>query len=267
MAGAGATVRRFTSTIGAYWRFAVAAVIAALLPYVNRRIGDALVDAGFDWAWRRWQLPAVLADVWIWMEGTPVQAAALATLAWLVIAVGLTHRALTTQPDRRFWEEMEEAFSRIPTEVEAIGAQNTEGRVAWSVHPATKGEARDRDRFLSEARRAGAAVRKIHDLPRRYSTGEAEDTADDWLNVVTALIHFPIKIHGEGRDPDFGEYKTELFEEIVRASRDACRRIAYDDVEPPKPGPSISKPRKRGRALLWTPGGFIEPPTCSALKT
>lgn len=251
----------FVVRLLSYWKSGVIALLLACSPRITDRIVDALIDAGFEWAWRRWQLPSALADVWTLMEVHPVQSATLATLAWVVLAASFAARAVRVErPNRAFWEEMERAFALIPTEVDALGLQNTHGSVSWSVYPADKGDPRDRDRFLVEARRAGATLRQLPKLPRRYVTGKTADAADDWLNVVAALVHFASKIHGSGHTEEFGSYTSEHFNDVVRASQDACRMIANNETRRSSSPPSQRK-KRRGRALLWTPSGFIDAPT------
>lgn len=256
-------MKAFAARLLSYWKSGVVALVLVLSPRIVDRISDALIDAGVDWAWRRWQLPTVFADLWILLAAYPLQAAAWATIVWVSIAAAIAARAVhSDRPNRQFWEQMEQAFDMIATESEAIGQQNIAGSVTWSVYPANKGDPRDRDRFLVEAPRAGAAVRSVPKLPRRYETGETTDPGDDWLNVVTAMVHFSSGIHGSGSGGDFGAHGAEHFENVVRASRDACHLIANNETRRQSSPPSKPRPRKpRGGAKIWTPSGFIDAPT------
>ena len=237
-------MKAFFRRMVSYWFAAVLIVAGAIGPRIFERISDALIDEGASWAWHTWQLPAILANLWIAMEANPLTAAAGASLAWLVGAATFAAISLRAErPNRAFWQELELAFANIATEVQGNSViREINGAVEWFVYPADKGDVRDRDRFRVTARRAGAAVKRLSNVPLRYPSADSTDVEDHWLNAVTALVYFSNNVHGNGTD-EKGRYTSEHFDQLVRSSRDACHRLANFDVEPAVAGPQ--KPRRR----------------------
>jgi len=134
------------------------------------------------------------------------------------------------------WQMLEKRFELISGEIQVIWQfYPATGLVQWTVTPQTSGAnqkcgtARDRDRFLAEARTAGRAVRRLGtNMPAKFSTQAATDAADDWLNAVADLVHPNNELRGAGSNGlgDLGRYNSGFISDAVAASRDACARLA-----------------------------------------
>jgi hypothetical protein len=135
-----------------------------------------------------------------------------------------------------FWRATEDRFGRIDGEVEGIWSVDADTRViTWSVYPTTRTEdrkgdgARRRDRFIAEARIAGAAIQKIPSMAGTYRVNADAPPEDHWLCALGATIDRASSITGSGVDNRFGQSirsESRPFERLVDASKALCAHIA-----------------------------------------
>jgi hypothetical protein len=127
---------------------------------------------------------------------------------------------------RLTWHQLEERFKNVQGEVETMWQrEDVSGKVSWYVYARPPHTQRTVERFLNEARIAGRMLAEAGDLPRRFPDQHFEDYADDWLNVVAALVGPEPHITGSGND-ERGTYKSAFLDKTVDASQVACGRLA-----------------------------------------
>ena len=122
-----------------------------------------------------------------------------------------------------YWREAEQRLDRIDGELTATWMLYDDGHVEWSVYASNDSAGRRVDRFLSEARMLGRAVSGLPPALRFPSVSFSDD-ADNWLNVVAAIVK-PSRMKGSGRN-ERGEYESGGIDDLVDASKVACARLA-----------------------------------------
>ena len=132
-------------------------------------------------------------------------------------------------PPELDWLQLEERFRRIPGEVEAIWSHYESGLVEWSVYASAGDEKRTVERFLNEARIAGRKAARLN-VPRKFPSATFTDAADQWLNVVAALVHPATDVSGSGVD-ERGRSGRGAIEKLVEASQIACARLSSESQQ------------------------------------
>src|SRR5262249_21132027 len=127
------------------------------------------------------------------------------------------------------------------------------GVVEWSVYPRAGDEKRTVERFLNEARIAGRKLAGLN-VPRKFPAATFTDDADNWLNVVAALVHPGQDFSASGID-ERGRSEGGAIEKLVDASQIACARLA-SDAQAGKTAPVAQVERrqliKRWRDMVMT---------------
>jgi hypothetical protein len=99
------------------------------------------------------------------------------------------HPATDPNPPQLIWHQLEARFNNISGEVEAMWRREDQsGAISWWVYSRDPEGPRIVARFLNEARIAGRLLEAMPNVPRRFQAQRFEDYADDWLNVVAAVV-------------------------------------------------------------------------------
>ena len=122
-----------------------------------------------------------------------------------------------------FWREAESHFDKIGSNISVAWYRyENDGHVEWG----TDGDIKDVERFLGEARIFGRVVKNFKHLPRIFEDASFGDDADHWFNVVVGIFPRP-RFTGSGYSDDSkGNYESNTIDDMVRASKAACVRIA-----------------------------------------
>jgi HNH endonuclease len=156
---------------------------------------------------------------------------------------GIVDPPIDADPPELDWHQLEDRFRRIPGEAQAIWEHYESGAVEWSVYARTGDEKRIVDRFVSEARIAGRKAASLN-VPRKFPGVPFPDDADNWLNVVAALVHPGTDITGSGYDAKRGRSESGAIEKLVDASQVACARLA-SEAQPAKSVPIADAERRQ----------------------
>jgi hypothetical protein len=136
-----------------------------------------------------------------------------------------------THYDRGYWLEMEQAFSRIPGEVDAEWVDQENGSTDWSCSPRRENGGTDRsvELFQHWARTVGEAARS-QGRARRHPSGSS-DRADYWLSVVAAAVVVEEGWYlqdSESAAVRKGRVYSGDLEKVIEASRATCARFAAE---------------------------------------
>jgi hypothetical protein len=136
------------------------------------------------------------------------------------------HPVADPNPPQLTWHQLEGRFKNISGEVEAMWRREDQsGAISWWVYSRAPEGPRIVARFLNEARIAGRLLAAMPNVPRRFAGQRFEDYADDWLNVVAAVVGPEPHVTGNGRD-EHGTHTTAFLENMIDASQVACGQLA-----------------------------------------
>jgi hypothetical protein len=161
---------------------------------------------------------------------TPLSVLLLITGFVFLALAGAKNLFGVTNYGRGYWLEMEEAFGRIPGEVDAEWVDRENGSTDWSCSPRREDGGTDRsvELFRYWARAVGQAARS-QGRARRHPSGSS-DRADYWLSVVAAAVAVE-----EGwylQDSESAVRKGRVYsgdlEKVIEASRATCARFAAE---------------------------------------
>ena len=158
----------------------------------------------------------------------------LLVLAACSLGYGVSKKAFgrDERVTREFWFDTEAAFARIEGDVTAIWQRYADGSVEWFINADTEqgGTRSTEERFVHEARRAGAALARlaIGEVRRAELWRPNSDPADQWLAAMMVLV--PVEKWFDlttGRDKK-GEYDSGSIQLVIWSARDLCARLASE---------------------------------------
>jgi hypothetical protein len=141
-------------------------------------------------------------------------------------------QAAHTPHTSREWEALEDRFALVAGEVDAVWSHYpASGSVEWQVNPRPQeGTARDVQRFMAEAKRAGETLSRWAHADRKFSY-RSNDPVDEWLNCVAAMADPGNRISGSGHN-ERGAHESGFIDRVVDASKLTCARLAATSDSP-----------------------------------